>query len=134
MRWTTTKESNQYMAMRKVENLAIAARNPNEIWMKEKLKTTGYKWGQQSRWGYRIFDFWNHKLGIAIEVDGPSHNPVYDSIRDKHNYERSRILVLRVRNMNEADAANVLEKIRTACSWNDRRKKAGLKPVRGADL
>ena len=108
----------------------MAKRNPNEKWMSEKLKRTPYKWTRQAQWGYRLFDFWNHKLGIAIEVDGETHNKVYDKIRDKHNHKTSGIIVLRVRNKNEADAKKVIDYILGVDeNWNDRRIKMNIKPL-----
>lgn len=99
--------------------------------MLEHLKTTGYKWKRQRQWGYRLFDFWNTKIGIAVEVDGLTHDKNYDAIRDEYNYKTSGILVLRVRNFNEDDASKVLAQIADSCTWNERRAQLGLKPIGG---
>jgi len=131
LRWPINSEQAQYMEMRKQQNLVIAKRNPNENWMYEKLQTTGYNWSRQSKWGYRLFDFWCHYLGIAIEVDGNSHNKRYDKIRDEYNYNCSGILVLRVRNKNEDDAKRIMDIIKASTdNWNDRRINLGLKPFK----
>jgi very-short-patch-repair endonuclease len=129
LRWPVKHEDHEYMKARQKENLLLAAKNPHEQWMKKLLEPTGLKWTPQARWGYRLFDFWCHKLGIAVEVDGNTHNPDYDAYRDRYNFLRSGVLVLRVRNRNEQDAMKALEIIRTSGSWNERRVEMGLKPV-----
>lgn len=130
MRWASTREQHAYMKQRKMENLERCKLSAAERWMNKKLKETEYKWTRQAQWGYRLFDFWNHKLGIAIEVDGPEHRHDYDLYRDNHNYSNSGIVVLRVKNFNEDEAAKVIEKISTSETWNERRLKMGKKPVR----
>jgi very-short-patch-repair endonuclease len=129
MKWPTTKEQHAYMKGRQEQNIARSKANPNEQWMAEHLSSTEIKWTRQAQWGYRIFDFWNHRLGVAIEVDGTSHDAVYDEFRDKANMTKSGILVLRVRNRNEADALEALEAIKLAETWNTRRTALGLKPM-----
>jgi len=98
--------------------------------MKEILKETGLEWSRQSRWGYRIFDFWNHYKGIAIEVDGLEHKKDYDEYRDKSNLITSGILVIRVRNMNKEDAVLALSIIEKESCWNERRSNFKLKPIK----
>lgn len=134
LKWPVTPEQSQYMARRQEENIEVAKRNPNEAWMAEKLKGIGLKWSRQSRWGYRIFDFWNAEKGIAVEVDGPTHKKDWDEKRDRYNYERSAIVVIRVRNLNEEDATSALERIAELGTWNERREKMGLKPVRACTM
>lgn len=114
------------MRMRKAQNLHMALRNPNENWLAEKLVDTKVSWSRQATWGCRIYDFWSHELGIAVETDGPEHNKRYDAMRDEYNYRRSGIVVLRLRNKNDADLATVLEKIASAMTWEERREKLGL--------
>jgi len=104
------------------ERRAASAANPNELWMKAKLDTTGLQWTRQAQWGWRLFDFWCHELGIAVEVDGPEHDQAKDAKRDAYNLKRSGILVLRVRNQNEGDAAKALADIQAACTWQERRR------------
>lgn len=130
MRWVTSKDESEYMKTRQKQNLASSKNSKAEAWMNEKLKTTDYKWTRQAMWGYRLFDFWNAKLGIAVEVDGPEHVAEYDAARDRYNYLRSGILVLRVKNFDEADADKALKTISSAESWQQR--KETLKP--GRDL
>lgn len=113
----------------KAENLAIARRNPNELWMAAKLKRTAYRWTPQATWGMRIFDFWCHELGIAVEVDGVEHETTrkeWDAFCDAEQLRRSAIVVLRVRNRNEADAAEALAAVAGAVPWKARREAMGV--------
>jgi very-short-patch-repair endonuclease len=129
MKWPKDAEQHAYMRMRQEENIAASKNNPNELWMYEKLKSTPYKWKRQRQWGYRLFDFFCAELGVAVEVDGPEHDPDYDAVRDHYNLTKSGIVVLRVRNRNEDDAMRCLEQIRSAETWNERRAKLGLEPI-----
>lgn len=128
MRWVCTKEEAEYM--RYMQRLNRARRSEAEEWMAAKLASTKHKWNRQTIWGYRLFDFWCHALGIAVEVDGPEHVRAYDEARDKYNWCRSALLVLRVPNFDEVAAANALRIIDGSQSWADR--KAWVKP--GKDL
>lgn len=129
--WPTTHEQSEHMKLRQKENLAKSKENKSENWMYEKLKKTNYKWTRQARWGIRLFDFWCHKLGIAVEVDGLEHDKNRDFGRDKTDLEVSGILVLRVRNFSETDAEKVIDFINNSTeTWNERRNKFGLKPVK----
>lgn len=123
-------EQHAYMAMRQEQNVIASKHNPNELWMASLLERTSHKFNRQRRWGYRIFDFWCSELGVAVEVDGLEHRPEYDRMRDDHHYNRSGILVLRARNRNEEDAREVLARIATARTWNERRLALGLKPIK----
>ena len=118
------------MRERQTQNMAHALRNISENWMLEKLEKTGHKWTRQAQWGYRIFDFWSHALGIAVEVDGLTHNKSYDAQRDEYNYQTSGIVILRVNNLDERDASAALEYIGSSCTWNERREQLGLKSIR----
>jgi very-short-patch-repair endonuclease len=126
LRWATNAEQSAYMREMQAKNRRRSASNPNELWMADKLDETGLKWTPQAVWGYRIFDFWCHQLGIAVEVDGPEHRIEYDNYRDEYNYRRSAVLVLRVRNRSEEDAAAALRVIAESESWNDRRARLGI--------
>lgn len=130
LRWPSNAEQSSYMRERQAQNLTRSLSNRNENWMAKKLSSTGYKWRRQAQWGYRVFDFWCHSLGCAVEVDGPEHNKNYDNYRDVYNYSRSGIVVLRVRNMNEDDAMKCLSRIASMDDWKDRRDRMGLN-VRG---
>jgi very-short-patch-repair endonuclease len=122
----TNAAEHAYMRERAAQNLARAASNPNENWFWRKLEATGKSWTRQAQWGYRIFDFWCHEIGTAVEVDGPEHRAAYDAYRDEYNLRRSGILVLRVKNLNEADATTALAVIAQAETWADRKARLGI--------
>lgn len=126
LKWCTKKSESDYMRKRQAQNRALCVTNGNENWMAAKLETTGMKWTRQAWWGYRLFDFWNATLGIAVEVDGPEHDKAYDAHRDEYNFRRSGILVLRVRNLSEDDATRALDAIANAEPWKERRQAMGL--------
>ena len=109
------------MRMRQLQNLARYSAAEN--WAYEKLRATGVKFSRQTIWGCRLFDFWNAKLGIAVEIDGPEHDAAYDSVRDRYNYLRSGILVLRIRNFSEADLLSAIKAIQSSGSLVERKDK-----------
>ena len=57
MKWPINAEQHAYMKGRQEQNVEQSRRNPNELWMFERLQRTGYKWRRQAQWGYRLFDF-----------------------------------------------------------------------------
>lgn len=126
LKWPINKQDSDYLSVRKAQNIQRAKNNPNENWMRDILKGTNYKWTRQALWGYRIFDFWCAVLGVAVEVDGPEHNPTTDSYRDEYNFRRSGVVVLRVRNHNDADAHKVVVLISRLGSWAERRQELGI--------
>lgn len=97
-----------------------------------KLKTTGLKWTRQAQWGFRLFDFWCSWIGVAVEVDGATHDAEIDAERDLLDWNRSAIVVVRVLNWNEDDAKAALIAIGQYPSWNIRRAQMGKAPVKGA--
>jgi len=121
------------MKMRQSQCLVSAESNPNETWMKQKLKTTKYKWNRQARWGWNLFDFWCHFLGTAVEVDGIEHDREMDLKKDRELFKRSGILVLRVKNKCENDANYILSIISDLGNWSVRRKMLGLNPIKGIE-
>lgn len=124
--YSHNKESHAHMAMRQQEQLTKAIENPAENWMHEKLLTTGHKWTRQAQWGHRLFDFWSHHLGIAIEVDGPEHDAAKDRIADQANYKVSGIIVLRVKPWDEVGAEAALDAISQSLEWKQRREQLGI--------
>lgn len=119
----TNKTEADYMRRMKSLNAAASSKNVNENWMAEKLDKT---WSRQVVKGFRVFDFWNHKLGVAIEVDGNEHDRDYDNYRDEYNFRRSGIVVLRVRNMNESDATKALLAVSKLTSHKLRKEAIGI--------
>jgi len=132
--WPTSKEAHAHMRMRKRQNLGKSKRSKAENWMAKVLKATGYKWTRQAQSGFRLFDFWNHRLGVAVEVDGPEHNRAKDLARDWLVWEQRRILVVRIKNLDHDAVDSLLATIAQAGSWNSRRKDAGMSPISGGDL
>ncbi len=126
MRWTVNKAQSDYMAVRQRQNRATCASNRNENQVFDALKTTGLKWTRQARWGCRLFDFWCHERGIAVEVDGPEHSRAYDAARDRYNFLRSAIIVIRVPNRDGPAIAAALIEISAQGLWAERREKMGL--------
>lgn len=122
-----------YMRKRQNQNRVICQNNKAENWMAEKLSKTGYAWTRQAQWGYRLFDFWSHHLGVAVEVDGPEHHKGRDKFRDTYNFRRSGIIVLRVENFDEESAAKAIEDISKSGTWKNRRESMKIKggKVRG---
>jgi very-short-patch-repair endonuclease len=125
----SNKEEAAHMLMRKRQNIEQSKYSKAEAWAYKALQQTGYRWTSQAIWGWRVFDFWNHILGIAIEIDGPEHNEDNDRKRDARNWNVSRILVIRVKNFDEEGMKKATQRIATSTTWNERREQAGLKPI-----
>jgi very-short-patch-repair endonuclease len=121
MRWTNNKEQHEYINYRRAQNLV--RHSAAEQWAWPHIAKTGGRWERQAVWGLRIFDFFSIKRGIAVEIDGPEHNKEYDAARDKYNYYRSGILVLRVRNFNDADLKAAIAEIKKGETRKQRRKR-----------
>jgi very-short-patch-repair endonuclease len=91
----------------------------------QKLKRFG-SWSRQVVWGCRIFDFWCSELGIAVEIDGPEHQIEYDQARDRYNYWRSGIVVLRVPNFDAEVLEMAVRVIREAETKQERKARIRL--------
>ena len=128
LRWPTSQDEHAYMAMRAKQNIARSKLNSAENWMHARLAETGLKWSRQAQWGYRIFDFWCHRIGCAVEVDGNSHKgcEAYDAYRDKYNFLRSGIVVIRVLNFDEHGADDAIAEIRSMKTWAERKAEMGI--------
>ena len=124
--WPVNKELTDHMLMRQLQHREKGLTKAEEWFFKYYLSKTNLKWNKQCRWGFRLFDFWNHHLGLAVEVDGPEHNTETDLIGDFKEWERSRIITIRVRNFNKDDARYFLERLPRIEPWNDRRVAAGF--------
>lgn len=121
MRWVVNKDQSDYMRKRQKQNQAQSTEA--EIWAEKALEKTGRKWTKQALWGCRVFDFWCGELGIAIEIDGPSHDANHDLARDKYNFYRSGIIVLRVPNFDDDQLKKALFVIQNADTWRMRKVK-----------
>lgn len=121
-----TAEHHAHMQMRQKQNQEQCKRSKAEAWMADKLKATYSHWTRQAQFGYRIVDFWNHEKGIAIEVDGPEHRRERDKESDIRMRGVRGIVVLRVKNWNEADAQAAIDFFMTAIGWQERRAHLNL--------
>jgi len=70
-----------------------------------------------------LFDFWCNELGIAVEIDGLTHDKDYDQARDQYNFFRSGIIVLRVPNYDEQAMIAAIKQIQSADTWAVRKAK-----------
>lgn len=110
-----------HMKMRQRQNRDKGMTNA-ELWFYENyLIKTPYKWTFQAQWQFRLFDFWNSKLGVAFEIDGPEHNTAYDKKRDQLESFRSSIITLRVKNYDEDSAKKKVESLILIPTWKQRR-------------
>ncbi len=114
------------MKMRKIQNHDHAQGNrcENEVW--SRLKDGRYSFNRQSSWGYRVFDFWCHELGVAIEVDGNTHDAGYDAYRDEWNFRRSAIVVLRMRNGDMRELGRIMKLLPKLHTRSYRKKRLGI--------
>lgn len=110
--WPLDEKKRIHMIQRQAENMAFAVNNKNENWMLLKLLGVRGKWVRQVVCDFRIFDFYNHDLKIAVEVDGPEHDAKNDLTSDFKVKKKYGIKVFRVRNRSELDAKEVIEKIK----------------------
>lgn len=99
-----------------------------EKWGYECLKKSGIKFKRERRWGYRIFDFWSSVYGIAVEIDGQEHRENWDKKRDKQDFLRSGVIVLRVNNFDEHGMSELLKSLTFLKyeTWIERRARMGL--------
>lgn len=130
--WPVNKELQAHMAMRKKQHIDKGMTKAEKWFFTEIAVFTPYKWTTQARWGFRLFDFWCHYLGCAVEIDGIEHDPVKDKERDSKEWDRSRIVILRIRKFNVHDSRIFLENIKQISPWNDRRRNAKMKEILNA--
>jgi len=108
------------------DNVAFAKKNPHELRVYADLKLLRCGFGWQKWWAFRIFDFWSHKLGCVVEVDGSTHNAQKDWYRDESLFRRYAIVTLRVRNGSQDDiywASSIILKLNT---WKARYKELSI--------
>jgi very-short-patch-repair endonuclease len=131
--WPVAKKWHAHMKQRQRENRERSV--PAENWMADMLARylPHVKWTRQATWGFRVYDFWCSKRGIAIEVDGATHDADREIVRDQLDWHRSGILVLRVKNYDDNGAIEAIDQVARNTSWNQRRAKLGKERIRGAD-
>jgi hypothetical protein len=71
-----------------------------------------------------LFDFWNARKGVAIELDGPK--PGAGDEEDRHARERSGIVVHRVKSFDESQLRSVMSEAESLEDWGIRREKLGI--------
>ena len=126
MRWPVNREQSAYLDQLQRINRSRTKHNACENWAAAILESGPLKWKRQSRWGCRLFDFWCHAKGVAIELDGPEHRPEYDAVRDRFVFERSGIIVIRVKNFDESGLRLAIARAADALRWKHRRANMGL--------
>lgn len=83
------------------------------MWFKELLdRESKIPFEHQFLFGRRVFDFFNIAYGVAIEVDGYGHRARYDLLRDSYLLSKFGLITLRVKEFNEEQAKEVLDKIK----------------------
>lgn len=117
-------DDSEYMRGIKTKNIKRSRLSINENLVWEQLDHS--VWTRQVIKGFRVFDFWCHRKGCAIEVDGEEHKRDYDNYRDEYNYRRSGILVLRVRNSNQEDLDEVIRVFDLLGDLKDRKLEIGI--------
>jgi very-short-patch-repair endonuclease len=79
-------------------------------------KLFGLRFGRQRIIRGYIADFYCPEKRVAIEIDGPTHNPAKDAVRDSRILRDCRITVLRFSNAAvKNDVRQVLETIASRC-------------------
>ena len=125
---STTQKSIDRLKKLKKDNLR--KRSPAENEANKIIKTYGFKYTRQAIWHTRLFDFWFGIKGVAIEIDGGTHNnpgqKLKDKISDKHFYNISGIIVIRVKDYDLDGIRKIMDRLQFADSWQDRRKKMGI--------
>jgi hypothetical protein len=71
-----------------------------------------------------LFDFWNARKGVAIELDGPK--PDAGGEEDRHARERSGIVVYRVKSFDESRLQLVMTEAECLEDWGTRRDRLGI--------
>ncbi len=101
-------------------------KNPTkaELWAKDRLRKAKINVSFQKVFDRSIFDFFCFEKGIAIEIDGSSHDPVKDELRDNHHFEMHTIKTLRIPNFDDERMNEIINLIRLSDTWDDRKKSA----------
>lgn len=115
------KDTAAYMKFRQAQNRARTLSNRNECDAFLVLNESGKTPTRQAVWSWRIFDFWWPFEGVALEMDGVEHDPVWDEIRDRYNFARSGILVYRATNGDMVRVKDVADAVKKAGEWCARR-------------
>lgn len=127
------KKSKKFLKKAAKRQRKLTHSNPAENWFARKIcKDFPYTFQRQVRYGYRIFDFYNAQLHVAIEIDGKQfhQDQAFDQQRDEaytHNYG---VVIFRVRAFSRDDygiCLGNLKKIRP--SQKKEKKKPSPNPL-----
>lgn len=124
MRWVVNREQADYMKKLQNEARVLSMSNQGENWADGILRTSCLHWTRKTIWGCRLFDFWNARKGVAIELDGPK--PDAGDEEDRHARERSGIAVFRVKSFDESQLRLVMSKAESLEDWGIRRERLGI--------
>lgn len=95
----------------------------SEKWMAKKLAATGRRWVRQAP-----SRFWQFRLGMIVEVNESGGADARTAARDRTAFYERGVIVVRVKEFDESEAAEALRAIGFLEPWNDRRRFLGLPP------
>jgi len=124
MRWVVNHGQMEYMRKRQDEARVLSMSSECDNWADGVLRTGCLKWTRKAIWGCRLFDFWNARKGVAIELDGPKSDAGQEE--DRHARERSGIAVYRVTSFDEAQLRSVMSEAEGSDDWAVRRERLGI--------
>jgi hypothetical protein len=124
MRWPVNHEQSEYMRKLQREARMPGRSHESENWADGILRTGCLKWTRKAIWGCRLFNFWNARKGVAIELDGPK--PDAGDEEDRHARERSGIAVYRVKSFDESQLRSAMSKAECLEDWGIRRDRLGI--------
>ena len=126
--WPLTFEEERKLLNKRMDNLKYSIVNDNENRVFDRLEKEVYhKFQRQYIFGQTIFDFFSPAMGIAVEVDGKTHNQEWDAAKDKAHLEYYGVVTLRVRNQEKEDLDLLIKTLRGAGWWHARNYKKGIK-------
>jgi hypothetical protein len=124
MKWPVNREQMEYMKKLQYEARVLSESNVSDNWADTILATGTLKGTRKAIWGCRLFDFWNGRKGVAIELDLPK--PGAGQEEDRHARERSGIAVYRVKSFDEGHLRLVLSEAESLEDWAVRRDRLGI--------
>lgn len=127
--WPKGYEKKKLMYDRRQKNYEFALNNQNEAVVFDRLlsECASAGWERQFIFGHSIFDFFSRKLGVAVEVDGDTHDVERDKLKDQAHLDEFEIITLRVRNKSQQDLDKAIEVIKGANDWSVRITESGFK-------
>jgi hypothetical protein len=92
--------------------------------MARKLATTRRRWRRRAP-----FQFWQHELGVLVELDRPDHDKSIDAVHERAAFYERGVMVIHVEEFSDKSAAEALRAIRYTEPWNSRRRALGLTTI-----